>query len=122
MIESIINLYPAEAFNTTSMIDTYNSISDIKNTDILNKIQKIQEKQNKTEEDFKAIKDLQEQLITIQIGTIEELDTIKNIRASARDAGIVAFEKYFPSIFSTNETQDEKIRKAQEAGHQISEK
>ena len=114
MIESIINLYPAEAFNTTSMIDTYNSISDIKNTDILNQIQKIQEKQNKTEEDFKAIEDLQKQLITIQIGTIEELDTIKNIRASARDAGIVAFEKYFPSIFSTNETQDEKIRKAQE--------
>ena len=114
MIESIIDLYPAEAFNTVSMIGTYNSISDIKNTDILNQIQKIQEKQNKTEEDFKAIADLQEQLITVQIGTIEELDTVKNLRASARDAGIVAFEKYFPGIFSTNETQDEKIRKAQE--------
>ena len=74
--------FPMNPFNAESIINQFNKTAEFLNVDTLNKIETLENKEDKTEEDINRIKSLKDSLINFKIDSYENTPLIINLKKS----------------------------------------
>lgn len=111
IINEIVARQPSQALDTRFLIDTYNSIIDNRNADIINTINRLESKENKTEEDYQVIDSLKKSIFSVGLTYAENPAAYEEEKEKAKNKIITEVESRFPELFTENEPNESKLSK-----------